>query len=285
MEFLVITGLSGAGKTIIHDVLEDMGYYCVDNLPQSLLGSFYELCAQAQNIEKAAVVIDCRSFVLFDDFYASIEALKTMSGNSVKMLFADCDTDTLLRRFKEKRRTHPLAEKYNGSTTAAVEAERALLEKAKKQADYTVDTSDLTAAQLKEKIKQFFVQSGDGMKIEVVSFGFKHGLMRDADLQFDVRCFPNPYYVEELRPLTGLDAPVRDYVMGSGETVTFIEKLCDMVDYLVPLYIKEGKSQLVIAVGCTGGHHRSVAIAECLAAFLRGKKYNVAVTHRDKDIK
>ena len=285
MDFLVITGLSGAGKTIVHDALEDIGYYCVDNIPQTLLMNFYELCAQAQEIKKAAVVIDCRSFGLFSDFYDSLANLRGKTDN-VKLLYIDCDEDTLLRRYKENRRTHPLAQSNSGSTVAAIEAEKRMLEQAKKQADFKIDTSDLKPANLKERVKQLFGENGTGtMRIDVFSFGFKHGLPREADLQFDVRCFPNPYYVDELRELTGLDERVRDYVINNDETQGFLTKLCDMAEYLVPLYIKEGKSQLLIGVGCTGGRHRSVAIAEALASFLRSKGHSVAVTHRDKDLK
>ncbi len=285
MEFLVITGIAGAGKTVMHNALEDIGYYCVDNIPPQLLPIFYELCEQAENIERAAVVIDCRGFELFSNFNQSLEKLRS-GGGVFKLVYVDCKTEVLINRFKETRRSHPMYDKCGYSISEAIHEEKALLTPAREQADLIIDTSNITTKQLRERVIQMFAgEAYCPMKIEIVSFGFKRGPLIGADMIFDVRCFPNPYYIPELRPLTGIDAPVRDYVLASDLTKGFLSKLCDMMGYLIPLYIAEGRSQLIIGIGCTGGNHRSVAISEALRQYLRSKGYASAVTHRDKDIK
>ncbi len=285
MEFLVITGLSGAGKTVIHNALEDIGYYCVDNIPPQLLHRFYDLCLQVDNIKKAAVVIDCRGLELFSNINNSLEKLRS-NGDSFKLVYVDCKSDVLINRFKETRRTHPMYDKCGYSINEAIDSENEMLSSIRKQADYVIDTSNLTPKQLRERIIQMFEgEAFSPMKIEIVSFGFKRGQLIGADMVFDVRCFPNPFYIPELRNMTGVDEPVRDYVLASDQTQGFLHRLCDMMEYMIPLYVSEGRSQLIIGIGCTGGNHRSVAIAEALKNYLCSKGYNPVVTHRDKDIK
>lgn len=284
MDFVIITGLSGAGKSRVIDVLEDIGYYCVDNIPPMMLSKFHELCSQVQNgINKVAVVIDIRGGELFNSFFDELEMLR-IQHKEFRMVFIDCGDEVLVNRYKETRRKHPLAEKYGQNIHDAINAERSMLLPAREQADYLIDTTLISPAQLKERIVQMFL--GDektSMLINVVSFGFKYGAHSETDLMFDVRCFPNPFYVPELRHLTGLDASVRDYVLKCEQTKGFLSRLFDMVEYLIPLYIMEGKSQLTIGIGCTGGKHRSIAIAEALGGFLRNKGDSVVITHRDKD--
>ena len=281
MQCVIVTGLSGAGKSRTIDALEDIGFYCVDNIPPKLISKFVQLSMQSEGkLDKLAIVTDVRGGDLFNDFLSEIDKLKEMECD-YKILFLDADSKVLIDRYKFTRRKHPLMEQC-GSLEAAVLKERRILKKVRERASYVIDTSFLTAMQLKERILKIFLNNvGSGMFISCVSFGFKHGSPSEADLVFDVRCLPNPYYIEELKNKTGLDKPVSEYVMSFPESRELRDKLFDLVDFLQPLYTKEGKSSLVIALGCTGGHHRSVTFAELLNEHLLEKGYNSSVTHRD----
>lgn len=282
MEFVIVTGLSGAGKTRAMHSLEDIGFFCVDNLPPALIPVFYDLCVKSENLMgKVAVVTDTRGGELFKSFFTAMEALKH-DQKAYRILFLDSSDAVLVRRFKETRRRHPLSEDLGGSLEQAVKLEREMLKPVKECADYVIDTSGVSPAQLKTRITELFLSNlTDSMTVHCISFGFKFGIPMEADLVFDVRCLPNPFYEEELRPQTGLDAPVRDFVMNKEETAGFVARFTDLVDYLLPLYSKEGKSQLVIAVGCTGGHHRSVALAQYMCDYLAQKGVKSSATHRD----
>ena len=282
MEFVVVTGLSGAGKTQAMHAMEDIGFFCVDNLPPALIPVFYDLCVKSEDIMgRVAVVTDTRGGELFKSFFNAMEALKH-DKKPYKILFLDASDNVLVRRFKETRRKHPLSDDLNGSLEQAVKLEREMLKPMRESSDYVIDTSLVSPAQLRSRIAQLFLNSAeDSLAVHCISFGFKYGVPMESDLVFDVRCLPNPFYDENLRPLTGLDAPVRDYVMEKEETKGFVARFTDMVDYLLPLYAKEGKSQLVIAVGCTGGHHRSVALAQYMHDHLVQKGVRASVTHRD----
>lgn len=282
MEFVIVTGLSGAGKTRAMHALEDIGFFCVDNLPPALIPVFYDLCVKSESLMgRVAVVTDTRGGELFKSFFTAMEALKR-DKKLYRILFLDSSDAVLVRRFKETRRRHPLSEDLNGSLEQAVKLEREMLKPVKECSDYVIDTSGVSPAQLKTRITELFLSNpADSMTVHCISFGFKFGIPMEADLVFDVRCLPNPFYDETLRPQTGLDAPVRDYVMNKEETAGFVARFTDLVDYLLPLYSKEGKSQLVIAVGCTGGHHRSVALAQYMCDYLGGKGVKSSVTHRD----
>ena len=284
MEFLIITGMSGAGKSRAADVLEDLDYYCVDNMPLALLPRFAELClATKGRYEKVALVTDVREKDGFKELVYAVDYLKSL-GCSCRMLYMDADVKTLVRRYKETRRPHPLHVKGK-SMEEAIKQETELLAPIKEKADFIVNTKGLTLGMLQNRLFTLF--SGDGRKREldvtVMSFGYKHGLPMDADLVFDARFLPNPFYVEDLRPLCGLDRPVFEFVFGYQQTRQFMEKLQDMVDFLLPLYIEEGKLGLTIAIGCTGGHHRSVAIASALNNYLTAKGVNSVNVNRDLD--
>jgi len=284
MEFLIITGMSGAGKSRAADVLEDLDYYCVDNMPMALLPRFAELClATKGRYEKVALVTDVREKDGFKELTYAVEYLKSL-GCECKMLYMDADVRTLVRRYKETRRPHPLHVKGK-STEEAILREEEMLAPVKEKADYIVNTSSLTLGMLQNRLFTLFSADGRKREIEVtvMSFGYKHGLPMDADLVFDARFLPNPFYVEDLRPLCGLDRPVFEFVFGYQQTRQFMEKLQDMVDYLLPLYIEEGKLGLTIAIGCTGGHHRSVAIASALNNYLQAKGVNSINVNRDLD--
>ena len=282
MELIIITGLSGAGKSKAVNALEDMGYYCVDNMPPKLIVSFFELYQRARGkVEKVAIVVDARGGDMFQDLFVGLGQLRA-NGCDYKILFLDCKDSVIITRYKETRRRHPLMEGEIQTVEEAIRVERELLARAREMADYVVDTTLLTSAQLKEKVSAIFLNNvGEQLLVTCMSFGFKHGLPSDADLVFDVRCLPNPFYVEELRPKTGLDREVRDYIFRFPESGQFREKLFEMMDFLIPLYIREGKSQLVVAMGCTGGKHRSVAYASLLAEHLEGIGVGVVTTHRD----
>lgn len=282
MEFVVVTGLSGAGKTRAMHAMEDIGFFCVDNLPPALIPVFYDLCIKSESLrDRIAVVTDTRGGELFKSFFTAMEALKR-DDRRYKILFLDSSDAVLVRRFKETRRKHPLSDDLNGSLEQAVKLEREMLKPVKECSDYVIDTSGVSPAQLKSRITELFLSGPvDSLSVHCISFGFKFGIPLEADLVFDVRCLPNPFYDEELRPQTGLDKPVRDYVMEKDETKGFVARFTDMIDYLLPLYSKEGKSQLVIAVGCTGGHHRSVALAQFMCDYLSGQHIKSSVTHRD----
>ncbi len=280
MEFILVTGLSGSGKSKAVDALEDIGFFCVDNMPPSLIEKFYRLCTD-EHMEKVAVVTDARGGYLFQGLVGALSAL-TAQKLPYKILFLECSDEVIYNRFQETRRRHPLQNECGGSMTAAVQRERALLEPLRGEADYVIDTTGISPAQLKERVSELFL--GDairGMSIQCLSFGFKYGTPSEADMVLDVRCLPNPFYVEALRPLTGLQQEVADYVLGQEETQGFLMRLYELVDYLVPLYAEEGKSSLVVAVGCTGGRHRSVAIAETLCRHLNEREWKAAALHRD----
>ncbi len=282
MEFVVLTGLSGAGKTLAMHALEDVGFFCVDNLLPELIPVFYDLCTRSEGFSgRVAVVTDTRGGERFKSFFSAMETLKA-DQKPYKILFLDASDGVLVRRFKETRRRHPLSEGLDGSLELAVKLEREILEPVREQSDYVIDTSQISPTQLRNRVAQLFLGNGaQTLSVHCISFGFKFGLPMEADLVFDVRCLPNPFYVDELRPLTGLDPRVRDYVLEKDETRGFLERLDALVDYLLPLYAKEGKSQLVIAVGCTGGHHRSVALAQYLCDRLTARGLPTSVTHRD----
>jgi UPF0042 nucleotide-binding protein len=282
MEFLIITGLSGAGKSRAADVLEDLDYYCVDNMPIALMPRFAELCiATAGRYEKVALVTEVREKDGFDQLLTTIEELKAR-GCDCPILYMDADVNTLIRRYKESRRPHPLAS-HGSSVEDAVHKEIELLAPIKARADYIVNSSNLTLGMLQNKLFSLF--AGEGAKreidVNVMSFGYKHGIPLDADLVFDVRFLPNPYYVEELRNQNGLDLPVAEFVFSCQQTRDFMEKITDMLDFLIPLYIEEGKLSLTVAIGCTGGHHRSVAIASALNAHLQAQGISSVNINRD----
>ncbi len=284
MNFVILTGLSGAGKTQALHAMEDLGFYCVDNIPPMLLATFYDLCEKSADnrMKKVAVVADVRGGENFDTLLSEINKIK-LESKRIKILFLDAKTDVLLTRYKETRRKHPLAANFAcGSTEEAVKLETELLKRIKSISDYVIDTSYMDMKQLKERVITMFSEdSGDGLLITCMSFGFKYGTPLEADLVFDVRCLPNPYYISELKKLTGLDEAVREYVLKYEETQEFIDKLIAFLDYAVPLYRKEGKSELVIAIGCTGGKHRSVTIARLLTSHFIEEGQKSAIHHRD----
>ncbi len=282
MEFIIITGLSGAGKSVAMKNMEDIGYYCVDNIPPMLVSIFYELCEKSsdQHMKKIAVVTDIRAGDVFDDLFASLDKLKA-AKKKYKILFLDARDDVLLRRFKETRRKHPLSEN-SVSTENAVLLERELLMPVKARADYVIDTSLLSTTQLKERITALFLGNVTlGLTVTCMSFGFKYGLPAEADLVFDVRCLPNPFYIPDLKPHTGLDSCVYDYVMQFEQSKGYAERMLGLVDFSLPLYRSEGKSQLVIAIGCTGGKHRSVTLTRVLYKHLLDDNQRTIVHHRD----
>ena len=282
MEFLIITGLSGAGKSRAADVLEDLEYYCVDNMPVALIPRFAELCMDTQGrYERVALVTDARERDGFDTLLSTIDELAALDC-SVRILYMDADVRTLVRRYKESRRPHPLAEP-GISVEQAILREEELLAPIRARADFVVNSSNMTLGMLQNKLFALF--AGDGRKreidITVMSFGYKHGIPLEADLVFDVRFLPNPFYVEELRPLSGLDRPVAEFVFRYQQTRTFMEKVQELIDFLLPFYIEEGKLGLTIAVGCTGGRHRSVAIASALNDYFVAKGLSSVNVNRD----
>ena len=282
MEFIIISGLSGAGKSKAASFMEDMGFFCVDNLPAPLIPKFAELgMAGTGEYDRVVLVTDVRSGTNFSALFQSLEALKGMKC-PYRILYMDASDDVIIKRYKETRRSHPLAEECD-SLEGAIALERRMLAPLRERAEFVVDTSDLSTAKLRGELLRLFGRGSQegAMTVSVTSFGFKHGLPREADLVFDVRFLPNPYYVQELRPRTGLDDGVRDYVFSGGAAGEFLEKLQDLVGFLLPKYVEEGKTALVVAVGCTGGHHRSVAITRALAEFIRQKGYTANENHRD----
>ncbi|WP_029098133.1 RNase adapter RapZ [Brevibacillus thermoruber] len=281
INLLIITGMSGAGKTVAVQSLEDLGFFCVDNLPPVLIPKFAELIKQSGgSIERVALVIDLRGREFFESLSEAIDSLNQMEGISFHILYLDASDQTLVSRYKETRRRHPLSP--NGSPLEGIHAERRLLQEMKGRAHQIIDTSQMKPAQLREKIISQYAQQGSPLTINVLSFGFKYGTPIDADLMFDVRFLPNPHYVEELRPKTGCDPEVAEYVMNHKETKEFVDKLVDFLSFTLPHYQREGKSQLVIGIGCTGGKHRSVAIAEHIGDVF-SKDFTVRVSHRDID--
>ena len=283
MKLVIVTGMSGAGKTIALKMLEDIGFYCVDNLPISLVDKFVQLVSEGTNIEKTALGLDIRSGEELGNLDEILENWRS-SNVDVQVLFLDANDAVLIKRYKETRRTHPLA--GSGRLESGIEKEREKLAFLKKEADYIIDTSMLLTRELRKELEKIFLQDAryKNMYVTVLSFGFKYGIPEDADLVFDVRFLPNPYYDEHLRPLTGQVQAVRDYVMQGGTADIFLKKLYDMIDFLLPNYINEGKNQLVIVVGCTGGKHRSVTIARALYEHLEAAgEYGIRIDHRDID--
>lgn len=282
MKFLIVTGLSGAGKTSVLRHLEDVGLLCMDNLPPMLLEQAFLLCEKVEPDKPVALSVDSRSGALFDP-QAVLRAIGSGSStHDVSLLFLEADTETLIDRYKETRRDHPLAGRCS-SLEDAIRKERELLQPLREHASFVLSTTGLKPKELFARIDEIVLR-GDGtqtLRVEIMSFGFKRGIPRESDLVFDVRFLPNPYYIRDIRAYTGLEAPVRDYVLGKEETVAFLNHLYSLVDYLIPLYQREGKRRLMIAIGCTGGAHRSVAISEALGLHLRKNGQSVNVTHRD----
>lgn len=281
MKLVIVTGMSGAGKTIALKMLEDMGFYCVDNLPIPLADKFVQLAAGGRGISQAALGVDIRGGEELDTLEIILKDWRER-GLDFKVLFLDASDEALIKRYKETRRSHPLA--GAGRLDQGIAMERERLEFLRRDADYIIDTSRLLTRELRQELEKIFVknQAFRSMFITVLSFGFKYGIPQDGDLVFDVRFLPNPYYEEELRPLTGEDGRIQAYVKQGGTAQAFLEKLYDLVDFLIPNYISEGKNQLVIAVGCTGGKHRSVTIARELYAHLKeGGDYGIRLEHRD----
>ncbi len=282
MKFLIVTGLSGAGKTSVLRHLEDSGFLYMDNLPPLLLSQAFTLCERVELDKPVALGVDSRSGALFDP-NAVLDAIDSgASSHEVSILFLEADTDTLIDRYKETRRDHPLS-KRGKTLEEAILWERELLQPLRERANYVLSTTGLRPKELCARVDELVLR-GDSMqalRVEIMSFGYKRGIPRESDLVFDVRFLPNPYYLRELRAYTGLEAPVRDFVLGKEETVAFLTHLYALVDYLLPLYQREGKRRLMIAVGCTGGAHRSVAISEALGTHLRALGQTVNVTHRD----
>lgn len=282
MRFVVVTGMSGSGKRTAMKMLEDVGFYCVDNLPVPLIEKFVELIATPNSeISKVALGLDVRADQPFGDAQRILDKLRE-NGYLFEILFMDASDAVLLKRYKETRRMHPLS--LEGRVEEGVRKERNILQGIKQKADYVIDTSNLLTRELKEEIDHIFVRNEEysSLMVTILSFGFKNGIPADADLVFDVRFLPNPFYIDELKHKTGNDAEVQDYVMGFPEALMFLEKLTEMFDFLIPNYIKEGKHQLVIGIGCTGGKHRSVTLANELYAKMKDHgNYGVKLYHRD----
>ena len=274
--------MSGAGKSQAANALEDMGYYCVDNIPPSIIPEFVKLSEMGnENLKKIAIVTDIRGGKMFSEIPDVIANLK-QKEIALKVLFLDADNATLERRYSENRRTHPLCDSSDISLGEAVEKERRTLSVIRGMSDFTIDTSDLSPSELKNKISEVFSEDlGGGFKIICKSFGFKYGIDSEADLVMNVRCLPNPFYIESLKHKTGLMPEIRDYIFSFEESREFEKKLYDIIDFIIPLYIKDGKSRLVISFGCTGGQHRSVTFAECTAKHLKALGYTVKTIHRD----
>ncbi len=283
MQLVIVTGMSGAGKSRVIDTLEDIGFFCVDNMTPKLIPTFVQILNESSEVhEKVAIAVDIRLGVSFKHLFHALEELNSMECE-YKILFIDADNEVILRRYQETRRKHPLS---NDNTQQELQdiilKEREILKQAREMADYIIDTSLLNVSQLKERVAKLFLDDiVNTLKVNVNSFGFKYGMPKDSDLVFDVRCLPNPFYIPELKHQTGLDAPVRDYVMSFEQAQGLAPKLLDLINYLVPLYREEGKSQLTISIGCTGGKHRSVTFAELVGKSIKENGYNVSVYHRD----
>lgn len=283
MDFYIISGMSGAGKSKAASVLEDMGFYCVDNMPPELIPKFAEMCLAANNrFSHVALVTDIRSGLDFSALFKALENAKTL-GCNYKILYLEASTDTIIKRYKETRRRHPL---FSEGTPIEkiIEMESEMLSGMRARADYIVDTTSLSSPALRERLMRLFENDGlldRSLIINVMSFGFKYGIPADADLVFDVRFIPNPYYEISLRPKTGLDCEVRDFVMKWQQTKDFLAHLYSLIDFLIPQYVEEGKTTLTIAMGCTGGKHRSVALAEALAEHISDCGYKTSSMHRD----
>ena len=282
MELLIVTGMSGAGKSQAISALEDIGYYCVDNMPPALMAPFMELCHQSsQNLKRVALVTDVRAGTLFAELLAVLPALQK-AADTCHILFLDCSNETLCHRYKEARRSHPLATEGE-AIEQAMQTERETLAPLLEMADYRIDTTHLNNAQLKSRLADLFMKEPDTvMTVQVFSFGFKYGPPAEADIVLDMRCLPNPYYVEELRPQTGMEAAVQEYVMSSPDAVEYLARIQSLLEHIIPLYQKEGRRQLIIAIGCTGGKHRSVTMVNRLTAAMKEvTDCPILVYHRD----
>lgn len=273
--------MSGAGKTVALQSFEDMGYFCVDNMPPSLLPKFWELIKETGKISKICLVIDLRSRSFFDELVNELSGMDNTNTIEMSILFLDADDEELVSRYKETRRSHPLQEE-GGSVLEAIQRERVLLKDLRRQSK-VIETNEITPRQFREKLyEEFRADDSDTFHVNIMSFGFKYGLPIDSDIAMDVRFLPNPHYIDELRPLTGLDAPVYEYVMEQPETEEFYNKFIDLIDFELPLYEKEGKSNLTIAIGCTGGQHRSIALSERIGHHIQDQGYKVNIIHRDR---
>ncbi len=280
MQFTIVTGMSGSGKTKVIRYLEDMGYFCIDNMPPMLIPKFSEMLTTATGkFSDVALVVDVRVGEMISELATQLQELRH-KGYDVRVLYLTADDATLVKRYKESRRSHPI---YNSEgLLASIKQERAMLEKLHVSSDYVIDTSNLTNAGLLEEIKEIFGEDNKkSFVVNVMAFGYKYGMPMDADLVFDVRCFPNPFYIDELKYKTGNDKEVQDYVMKFPEAQTFLEKLCDMMDFMIPLYEEEGKIAITIAIGCTGGKHRSVTMANRLGEHLIDGGFKVNLSYRD----
>ncbi|ENH4716184.1 RNase adapter RapZ [Listeria monocytogenes] len=279
LKLVIITGMSGAGKTVAMQSLEDLGYFCVDNLPPSLLPKFLELMKESDKMDKIALVMDLRGREFFDSIEPALDELDNTNFITTKILFLEADDKVLVSRYKETRRHHPL--EPNGSVLDGINAERELLSDLKGRSQLVINTSNMAPRELRERINnEFQTEDKDIFNVQLMSFGFKYGIPIDADLVFDVRFLPNPHYIDKMRPLTGLDEDVYEYVMKWPETQTFLDKLVDLLMFTLPFYKREGKTQLVIAIGCTGGQHRSVALTEFVGKAIQ-QKYETTISHRD----
>lgn len=281
MRFVIVTGMSGAGKTSVLKFLEDINFFCVDNLPPALIPKFAELCYEQEGeIERVAMGVDIRGGKLFNDLFQVLFRLEE-KGYEYEILFLDASDSALIKRYKETRRSHPLSK--GSSIEDGIGKEREMLKEVKPRATYIIDTSNILTRELKSQINRIFVENQhfESLMITVCSFGFKYGIPVDSDLVFDVRFLPNPFYIQELKEQTGNDEPVSSYVMSFQESNDFLDKLVDMIEFLIPLYIKEGKNNLVISIGCTGGKHRSVTLTNALCQALGGGKHTVLCKHND----
>lgn len=280
MQFLIVTGMSGAGKSHCVKYFEDIGFFCVDNIPPSVIPTIALLSRKSVNMDQVVLIADIRSGEMFRDLFPALAHLTTLEI-PYKILFLDASDSVLINRFQETRRMHPLS--HDGKVQEGIQKEREILGPIRAKADVILDTSNMLPRQLREKIVQLYVEGKkhSGLTVSIRSFGFKYGIPLDSDLVFDVRFIPNPYYITALKPLTGLDQAVAEYVMAQPESPIFVKKLVELVAFLLPLYLKEGKSQLVICIGCTGGKHRSVAMAMRLASLLESQEATVVLEHRD----
>ncbi len=282
MELLIVTGMSGAGKSIVANALEDIGFYCIDNMPPSLIKPVAELSMRGHSdLGKMAIVTDIRGGKMFGDVIPALKQLQD-SGCPYKILFLDSTDEKLVTRYKETRRRHPLSKGSKESLAEAIAKERRILKPLKDMADYIIDTTNYSTSNTKQRISSLFLGDiNDGMTVQCMSFGFKYGPVPEADIVYDVRCLKNPFYVPELKALTGLDSEVKDFVLESEEAKELKNRIFDLIDYSLPLYRNEGKSQLVIAIGCTGGKHRSVVFAEQIYEHIKQNGYKAVINHRD----
>lgn len=283
MELVIITGMSGAGKTVAIQSFEDMGYYCIDNMPPNLIPTFLKLIQSVHKFDKLALVMDLRSQLFFQEIYDAIEYVEDKTAIESRILFLDATDEELVSRYKETRRSHPLAKQ--GRTIDGIKEERNFLNEIRLRAGECIDTTHTTPRELRQQLMdKFGEKEAEPFHVELISFGFKNGLPIDADIVMDVRFLPNPYYDEELRPLRGTDEEVYDFVMRQPETEDFYNLFMDLINYTLPGYRREGKSSLTIAIGCTGGHHRSVALIERMAKQIEAAGYPVNITHRDFNV-